>query len=227
MASVRVVIVDDEYLVRSGLRLMLEGSPEIEVLAEGENGAEALRLVAELEPDVVCMDIRMPVMDGIAATRAIDTSTVAVLALTAFDTDDFVLDMLNAGASGFLLKDTPPAQVVEAIRRVAGGDLQFTPSVLRRLVDLAGSGRRTRSADAQEQLSGLTERELDVARSVASGLTNSEVATVLHLSLPTVKTHLGRVFDKLHTTNRVQVALLVRDAFGEDPGPDEPAARSR
>ncbi|MFV0407841.1 MAG: response regulator [Propioniciclava sp.] len=210
MARLSVVIVDDEYLVRSGLRLMLDGHEDIAVVAEGANGHEALSLVAQHSPDVVCMDIRMPGMDGIAATRALDTNHVSVIMLTAFDTDNFILDALDAGAAGFLLKDTPPEQVIAAVRQAAAGELRFSPTVLARLVRLAGQSRRADPA-ATRRLAELTERERDVARAVATGLTNHEVARLLHLSLPTVKTHLGRIFDKLQTTNRVQVALMVHD----------------
>lgn len=219
MAAVRVVIVDDEYLVRSGLRLILDGAADLDVVGEGATGREAIELVTDLNPDVVCMDIRMPVMDGIAATRALDTSRTAVLILTAFDTEDFILDALDAGASGFLLKDTPPPDLVDAVRRAAAGEHRFSPAVLARLVTLAGGQRRSASMRAQDRTATLTERELDVARAVAAGLTNGQIARDLHLSLPTVKTHLGHIFDKLQTTNRVQVALMVHEAGLVAPTP--------
>lgn len=212
VSPIRVAIVDDEHLLRAGLRLVLEGSPALEVVGEAGDGAEGVELVRRARPHVVLMDVRMPRLDGIAATRRLAGSGAAVVMLTAFDTDDFILDALDAGAVGFLLKDTPPAAIVDAVLAAADGDLRFSPTVLSRLVGLAGRSRRSGYDEARALLAGLTERERDVALAVAEGLSNAEIARALHVSLPTVKTHLGRVFDKLGLTSRVQVALLVRDA---------------
>lgn len=193
---------------------MLDGVAGIEVVGEAENGLDAIAKVNELRPEVVCLDIRMPVMDGITATRRLQGSGVAVLILTAFDTEGFLLEALEAGAAGFILKDTPPAEIVAAIHRVGRGEPQFSPNVLRRLVELAGERRRPAQREAGAKLAELTDRERQVALAVADGLTNTEIGEKLYLSLPTVKTHLGRAFDKLQVTNRVQLALLVRDAEG-------------
>ncbi|MFV0427889.1 MAG: response regulator [Arachnia sp.] len=213
MAGVRVLIVDDEHLVRSGLRLMLDGVSGIDVVGEAANGEEALLRVGELDPDVVCLDIRMPVMDGVAVAKQLSgPQSPAVLMLTAFDTDGFLLDALEAGAVGFLLKDSPPNLILDAVLRAAERDPVFSPAVLNRLVALAGSRRRP-DPDIATGLAALTAREEDVARAVAQGLTNAEIAQQLYLSLPTVKTHLGRVFDKLHVANRVQLALMVREGM--------------
>lgn len=212
MAAVRVVIIDDEYLVRAGLRLLLDGVAGIEVVGEGADGVDALPLVHRFRPDVVCMDIRMPRVDGIAATRGLAGSGVAVLILTAFDTDGFILDAMDAGAVGFLLKDAPPQTVIDAVTAAAAGEARFSPRVIRRLVALAGAQRQPAREAAAARFATLTEREQEVARAVAEGLSNAEVAAQLYLSPPTVKTHLARVFDKLQVSNRVQVALAVRDA---------------
>lgn len=213
----RVLIVDDEELLRSGLRLVLDGAAGIEVVGEAGDGREGVRLARELAPDVVLMDVRMPGTDGITATRELLGAGAArvgpaprVVVLTAFDTDDFILDALAAGAAGFLLKDTRPADLVAGVLAAAAGDLRFSPAVLGRLVALAA---RTRPAPGQGgALAELTDRERDVAVAVARGLTNPEIALELHITLPTVKTHLLRVFTKLEATNRVQVAIAVTEA---------------
>lgn len=213
---VTVVLADDEVLLRAGLRLMLDGSRGIEVVGEAGDGDEAVRVARRTSPDVVLMDIRMPRRDGLDAARELAGTGTAVVLLTAFDTDDFILEALEAGAAGFLLKDTRPAELVDAVLRAAEGDLRLSPSVLARLVALAGDRRRSSGRSVESAtLDRLTERERAVAEAVGRGLTNAEIAADLHLGLATVKTHLVAVSTKLGTTNRVQVALIVN---GASPG---------
>ncbi|PKH37990.1 DNA-binding response regulator, NarL/FixJ family, contains REC and HTH domains [Nocardioides alpinus] len=212
---IRVLVVDDDPLVRSALSLMLGGQGDIEVVGEADNGASGLSLVTELDPHVVLMDIRMPVMDGLEATHALHQRPTppAVVVLTTFDADDHVLRAIAAGADGFLLKDTPPGDIVQAIRTVAAGDAMLSPSATRSLVSRLRSATPTdRSTTAAERLTALTERELEVAVCVGRGLSNSEIASELYLSIPTVKSHVSRLLTKLHCTNRVQVAMVVHDA---------------
>jgi DNA-binding NarL/FixJ family response regulator len=214
---IRVLLADDEELVRTGLRLVLGADPAVEVVGEAQDGEETVRLVARTEPDVVLMDIRMPRMDGLAALRRIrqDRPGLAVVVLTTFDTDDMVLTALQDGATGFLLKNTSPPDLVAAVRAAAAGRPILSPSVTAQLIRAVGSGPdRVATADARERLTALTERELEVARAVARGLSNADIATELYMSVGTVKTHIGHLFDKLGLDNRVQVALLVRDAEG-------------
>ena len=212
---IRVLVVDDDPLVRSALTLMLGGQSDIEVVGEAGNGEAGLALVTEIGPDVVLMDIRMPVMDGLEATRALHQrpSPPAVVVLTTFDADDHVLRAVAAGADGFLLKDTPPGDIVHAIRTVAAGEAMLSPSATRSLVSrLRASAPTTRSSTAADRLTVLTERELEVAVCVGRGLSNSEIAAELYLSIPTVKSHVSRLLTKLESTNRVQVAMVVHDA---------------
>ncbi len=205
--EISVLIADDEALMRSGLRLMIDGLAGIAVVAEAGDGIEALAAARRLRPTVVLMDIRMPRMDGIVATAAIRAAGLecAVVVLTAFDTDDFVLHALEAGAVSFLLKDADPDLVISAIRSAASGEARFSPRALTRLVTLAGRGRH-RVVVAPP---ALTEREWQVGDAVAQGLTNAEIAASLFLSVATVKTHLARLFEKFEVTNRVQLALRV------------------
>jgi DNA-binding NarL/FixJ family response regulator len=212
---IRLLIVDDDPLVRSGLGLILGGARTVEVVAQAANGREGLAAVDEHRPDVVLMDIRMPVMDGIEAT----TAAVArpdppkVIVLTTFDADDYVLRALAAGASGFLLKDTAPEAIVEAVHRVAAGEPMLSPSVTTTLIQQVMAQRPPeRSRTAQARLDRLTERERDVALAVGRGLSNAEIAGELFLSVPTAKAHIGRLFMKLEVENRVQIALCVHDA---------------
>lgn len=207
----KVLLADDETLLRTGLRMLLDGTRGIEVVAEASDGEEAVVLARLRKPDVVLMDIRMPRRDGLDAARELAADGVAVVMLTAFDTDDFILDALQAGAAGFLLKDTAPADLVDAVLRAADGDLRLSPAVLGRLVTLADAGRTPDrpSQPGPDPLARLSDRERAVAEAVARGLTNAEIAAELHLGLATVKTHLVNVNTKLGTTNRVQVALLV------------------
>jgi DNA-binding NarL/FixJ family response regulator len=213
--STRVVLVDDDPLVRSALTLMLGGQSDLEVVGEAGDGREGLAMIERLRPDVVLMDIRMPRLDGLAATRALHSRSdpPRVIVLTTFDADDNVVDALAAGAEGFLLKDTPPPQIIAAIRAVAAGDPMLSPSVTRTLIQrLRNDADDDRSEIASRRLAVLTEREHDVALAVGRGLSNAEIAGELHLSVPTVKAHISRLFEKLQVTNRVQIAICVHDA---------------
>ena len=210
-----VLVVDDDPLVRSALTLMLGGDAELTVVGEAPDGAAGLAAFRELRPDVVLMDIRMPVLDGIDATRALKEGDPApqVIVLTTFDADEHVLQALAAGADGFLLKDTPPAEIVAAIRAVADGEPMLSPSATRAVLSrIRESSPDGRGDDARRALDGLTDRERDVALEVGRGLSNAEIAQRLHLSVPTVKAHVSRLFDKLQVTNRVQIAIVVHDA---------------
>jgi DNA-binding NarL/FixJ family response regulator len=213
---IRVLLVDDDPLVRSGLRMMLAGAASLEVVAEADDGREVLAAVDRHHPDVVLMDIRMPLLDGIAATRllAAQPDPPAVLVLTTFDADELVLRALQAGAAGFLTKDTPPAEIVTAIERVHAGDGMLSPAVTRRLIALVAgdSDDGQRAERARARLATLSPREYDVALAVGRGQANAEIAAALHLSVGTVKAHVSRLLDKLEVTNRVQIALLVQDA---------------
>ena len=215
---IRVLLVDDDALVRSGLRIMLAGAANLDVVAEATDGREVLGAVDLHRPDVVLMDIRMPQLDGIAATRllAAQPDPPAVVVLTTFDADELVLRALQAGAAGFLLKDTPPAEIVRAIELVHSGDAMLSPAVTRRLISLvAGDSDAAARADhARDRMAALSPRERDVALAVARGQANAEIAAALHLSVPTVKAHVSRLLDKLDVNNRVQIALLVKDASG-------------
>lgn len=212
---IRVLLVDDDPLVRSALSLMLGGQVDIDVVGEAGDGQAGLELVEALRPDVVLMDIRMPVMDGLEATRRLHSGPTppAVVVLTTFDADDHVVRAVAAGADGFLLKDTPPGDIVSAIRTVAAGDAMLSPSATRSLVSrLRSTSTTERTSTAADRLTVLTERELEVAVCVGRGLSNSEIAAELYLSIPTVKSHVSRLLTKLGSTNRVQVAMVVHDA---------------
>ena len=224
--EISVVIVDDDPLVRTGLSMMLGGGQGITVVGQASDGQEALEVVPRLSPDVVLMDIRMPRLDGIAATEALlaGPRPPRVLVLTTFDADDMVLRALQAGAAGFLLKDTPPAELVAAVRTVAAGHPTLSPSVTAQLIAAvteapAAGGDDPARAQAQALLDTLTEREREVAGAVAAGLSNTEIAEQLYLSVATVKSHVGRLFTKLGVDNRVQIALVVRDAGDPPPSP--------
>ena len=215
-APIRVLIVDDDAMVRSGLTMMLSGAPQIEVVGEASDGRGVLPAVDLHNPDVVLMDIRMPRLDGIAATRLLSAQPhpPAVLVLTTFDADELVLRALQAGAAGFLLKDSPPADIVRAIDSVHAGDGTLSPRITRRLIDLVAGDPdvATSREQARQRLAALTPREREVAAAVADGSSNAEIATRLHMSLATVKAHVSRLLVKLDAANRVQIALLVQDA---------------
>jgi DNA-binding NarL/FixJ family response regulator len=220
-AAVQVLIVDDDALVRAGLQLMLGGDADITVVGEAANGAEALDRLREDPVDVVLMDIRMPVLDGLAATRAIRAvpSPPEVIMLTTFDADTHVLAALRAGAAGFLLKDTPPGSIVSAIRDVAAGRPVLSPQVIRRLMDRVADGDHDRAGEsARRRLTLLNDRERQIAVEVAAGKSNAEIARTLYLGVPTVKTHVSNILTKLDLNNRVQIALLAHDA-GSGPPP--------
>ncbi|PUA81120.1 response regulator [Nocardioides currus] len=212
---IRVLVVDDDPLVRSALSLMLGGQPDLVLVGEAGNGAEAVAAVERERPRVVLMDIRMPVMNGLDATRAIVElpDPPSVIVLTTFHADEHVVAAVAAGADGFLLKDTPPHEIVSAVRRVANGEAMLSPAVTRTVLDRIRSGQpQGRSSVAEQRLATLTLREREVAVCVGRGLSNAEVARELHLSVPTVKAHVSRLFDKLDSTNRVQIAMVVHDA---------------
>ncbi|MFI1988685.1 response regulator [Actinoplanes sp. NPDC020271] len=212
---VRLAIVDDDPLVRAGLQILVGGAPDIEVVAEAGDGDQAVRVAEAHWPDVMLMDVRMPRVDGLVATRRIRERANApqVIMLTTFDADDYVLESLRGGASGYLLKDTPPREILAAVRTVASGRAILSPSAIRRLIDhVADPAASTRRARAQARLTALTDRETEVAVLVGRGYSNAEIATELGMSLPTAKGHVSRLLTKLDLNNRVQIALLVHDA---------------
>jgi DNA-binding NarL/FixJ family response regulator len=216
--SIRVLIADDQSLVRAGFRLVLENHEDVEVVGEASNGHEAIHSAGRLVPDVVLMDIRMPELDGIAATREITSRHPArVLVLTTYDLDEYVYDALQAGASGFLLKDTPPTQLVDGIRAVASGEALLAPTVTRRLIEeFARIGPAKKSAPAE--LEELTPRELEVLGLLARGLSNAEIAERLVLSDTTVKTHVTHLLGKLGLRDRVQAVVLAYESGLVTPG---------
>jgi DNA-binding NarL/FixJ family response regulator len=213
--QIRVLVVDDDALVRAGLTMLLAGVDDIEIVGEAADGGEVEDAVAEHQPDVVLMDIRMPGMDGLAATEIVRTrdGSPEVIVLTTFDADDHVLSALRAGASGFLLKDTSPADIVRAIRAVAAGEPILSPTITRRLIEHAtGSEGGERRRHARAQLDLLTEREREVAVALGQGKSNAEIGRELYMSIGTVKAHVSRLLEKLEFNNRVQIALLAHDA---------------
>ena len=212
---IRVLLVDDDPLVRAGLRMILSSADDLDVVGEAADGADAVDAVRADRPDVVLMDIRMPVMDGIAATTALRRlpSPPHVIVLTTFQADDHVMDALRAGADGFLLKDTAPAEIIQAVRLVAAGEAMLSPSVTRTLLSHLGDDATTdRRRLAAQRLTSLTEREREVATAVGSGASNAEIAASLYMSEATVKAHVSRLLTKLEVANRVQIAILVHDA---------------
>jgi len=208
---IRVLVADDQAMVRAGFRMLLAGEADIEVVGEASNGREAIEQAARARPSVVLMDIRMPELDGLAATRRILAADerVRVLILTTFDLDEYVYEALRAGASGFVLKDDPPEQLLAAIRVVAAGDALLSPSVTRRVIE-----RFNRFPDAAPPpgLSDLTERELDVLRLVARGLSNAEIGEELYISETTVKTHVTHILQKMQLRDRVQAVVVAHEA---------------
>jgi DNA-binding NarL/FixJ family response regulator len=209
---IRVAIVDDQALVRTGFRMVLESEPGIEVVDEAADGAAAIALVAAHEIDVLLMDVRMPALDGIAATRAIvsDGRPTRVIVLTTFDLDEYAFGALRAGASGFLLKDVRPAELVEAIRTVHAGEAALAPRVTRRMIELFADDLPTGAAEPSSQgaLATLTPREREVLEAVADGASNAEIGARLFLSESTVKTHVGRLLQKLDARDRVHLVIL-------------------
>ena len=213
--QIRVLVVDDDALVRAGLSMLLAGAGDIQIVGEAADGSEVEHAVAEHQPDVVLMDIRMPQMDGLAATEIVRANEYPpeVIVLTTFDTDDHVLSALRAGASGFLLKDTSPADIVRAIRAVAAGEPILSPTITRRLIEHAtGSEGGERRRHARARLGLLTEREREVAVAIGRGESNAEISRELYMSVATVKAHVSRLLEKLEFNNRVQIALLAHDA---------------
>jgi len=217
--TIRIVLADDQALLRKGFRMILEAEDDLEIVGEAADGADAVRLVELYKPDVVLMDVRMPVLDGIEATRAITAATpgdeTRVLILTTFDLDEYAFSALRAGASGFLLKDVPPSELVSAIRTVARGDAVVSPRITRRLLEeyadsLPELANRSPAGGVSEHaaLAQLTEREREVLLAVADGLSNAEIAERLYVSEATVKSHVGRLLAKLGLRDRVQAVVL-------------------
>ena len=215
MVTVKVLLVDDDALVRAGLRIILSSAEDLQVVGEADDGARAVAAVREHRPDVVLMDIRMIEMDGIAATAALRRldPPPQVIVLTTFHADEQVVSALRAGASGFLVKDTPPAEIINAVRLVASGDAIVSPSVTRTLLSHFGDAQASeRRHAAARRLASLTDREREVATAIGSGASNAEVAASLFMSEATVKAHVSRLFTKLDVANRVQIAIVVHDA---------------
>jgi DNA-binding NarL/FixJ family response regulator len=207
---IRVALADDQALVRTGFRMIVQSQPDMEVVGEATDGRQAVDLVRKERPDVFLMDIRMPNMDGIAATRQVSDSTKVVI-LTTFELDEYVFDALAAGASAFLLKAAPPEDLIKAIRVVAAGDALLAPSVTRRLIEEFAK-RPEPAPHKSRELETLTEREREVLQEVARGLTNAEIAQRLHVSETTVKTHVAHLLDKLDLRDRVQAVILAYEA---------------
>ncbi|MFG2852479.1 response regulator [Streptomyces mirabilis] len=215
MNAIRLLLVDDDPLVRAGLSFMMGGADDIEIVGEAADGGEVEELVDRTRPDVVLMDIRMPVIDGLTATERLRGREEApqVVVLTTFHADDQVLRALRAGAAGFVLKDTPPVQILDAVRRVAAGDPVLSPAVTRQLMEhAAGGAPGGRRTGARDRIGALNDREREVAVAVGQGSSNAEIAAELYMSVATVKTHVSRILAKLGLNNRVQIALLTYDA---------------
>jgi DNA-binding NarL/FixJ family response regulator len=217
---IRVLIADDQALLRGSFRLLIDSTPGLTVVGEAGDGATAVRLAQELRPDIVLMDLRMPVMDGIEATRRIcsdeATAGVRVLVLTMFDLDEYVYPALRAGASGFMLKDASPDELISGIRVITAGESILAPTVTRRLIGAVS--RRTDPAPSPSRLVGLTKREQEVLVLVANGLSNAEIGDRLAVSLPTVKTHVSSLLAKLHARDRAQLVIIAYESGLAEPG---------
>jgi DNA-binding NarL/FixJ family response regulator len=228
--SIRVLVADDQSMVRAGFRMLLSGEPDIEVVAEASNGMEAVDKAARFHPTVVLMDIRMPELDGLEATRRILAADerARILILTTFDLDEYVYEALRAGASGFVLKDDPPEQLLAAIRIVAGGEALLSPAITKRVIE---KFTRISHLEPPKELAELTERELEVLRLIARGLSNAEIGHELYISDTTVKTHITHILQKLNLRDRVQAVVLAHETrlFAADAQPasrrDERPAR--
>ena len=217
--SIKVLLVDDQAMVRAGIHMILEAENDIRVVGEAEDGAKAVMLVHKLKPDVVLMDIQMPLMNGLEATRQImqnPANTSRVLILTTFERDDYVFEALRAGASGFILKNAPPEDLIEAVRVIADGNALLAPSVTRRIIN--EFAQRTPRYDLKNKLSSLTEREIEVMRLIAKGKTNSEIAADLFVGETTVKTHISNLFTKLDLRDRVQAVVYAYESGLIQPG---------
>jgi DNA-binding NarL/FixJ family response regulator len=220
--TIRVLVADDQHLMRAGLRGIVDTAADLTVIAEASTGLQAVDLARRERPDVVLMDIRMPDMDGLEATRLITASTgVRVLILTTFDLDDYVYEALRAGASGFLLKDTPPADLLAAVRVIASGDALLAPSITRRLIaefaarpEPPGPGAAGPGAAGPDPLASITDRERQVLALVAEGLSNAEIARRLHIAPGTAKTHVGNLLSKLNARDRVHLVIYAHRAMG-------------
>jgi len=224
--TIRVLVADDQSLVRAGFRMLLAGEEDIEVVAEASNGLEAVDKASRFDPSVVLMDIRMPELDGLEATRRILATDpgARVLVLTTFDLDEYVYEALRAGASGFVLKDDPPEQLIGAIRTVAAGDALLSPGVTKRVI---GEFTRMPRAAPPDEVAELSERELEVFRLIAGGLSNAEIANELFISETTVKTHVTHILSKLHLRDRVQAVVLAYQAGLVEPGTVQPGSAER
>jgi DNA-binding NarL/FixJ family response regulator len=220
--TIRVVVADDQTLVRSGFTMLLNGEPDIEVVGEASNGAEAVALAASEHPDVMLMDVRMPVIDGLEATRRItgdpSLASTRVVILTTFDLDEYVHEGLRAGASGFLLKDTMPVDLIQAVRVVAAGDALIAPRIMRRLIEEFIRRPEPANAPATAALDHLTDREREVLELVAEGQSNAEIAAALFVSHATVKTHVSRLLMKLDARDRAQLVVIAYETGVVQPG---------
>jgi DNA-binding NarL/FixJ family response regulator len=205
--SIRVLVADDQSMVRAGFRMLLAGEPDIEVVAEAGNGLDAVRQAARFDPNVVLMDIRMPELDGLEATRRIlaADSGARILILTTFDLDEYIYEALRAGASGFVLKDDPPEQLIAAVRTVAAGDALLSPAITKRVIE---QFTRIPRPSPPKELADLTAREREIFRLIADGLSNAEIGAALHITDTTVKTHVTHIFQKLDLRDRVQAVVL-------------------
>jgi DNA-binding NarL/FixJ family response regulator len=223
--TVRVLIADDQPLMRSALRTCIDSEPDLTVVGEAVDGADAVRQAERLRPAVVVMDIRMPVMDGIEATRRIvglgGLPPVRVLVMTTFDLDEHIIGALRAGASGFLVKDAPPTELIQAVRIIGDGQALLAPSVTRRLLDLRGRTLPPLRSATDAALASITARELTVLKLVARGLSNTEIAQVMDLALSSVKTHIGHLLTKLGMSDRVQLVVFAYEHELVRPGAEE------